>query len=458
MGILKRVNRDELNENGSLLSSTGDSLTGEQRAVRDYRRMLLEEIDLDELSRYDDTQKRVRLERVMSHLISRSGPVMSTTERQSIIRRVVDEALGLGVLEPLLADPSVTEIMVNGHENVYVERRGKLEKLSLTFTSNDHLMQTIDRIVASVNRRVDESSPMVDARLVSGERVNVIIPPLALDGPSLTIRRFPAPFSLKDLMNKDSLDETTMKFLQICVKARFNIVVSGGTGTGKTTMLNALSGLIPNDDRIVTIEDSAELQLQQPHVVRLESRPANVEGQGQVSIRDLVRNSLRMRPDRIIVGEVRGGETLDMLQAMNTGHDGSLVTVHANSAADAISRLETLASMSEVTIPYGAIKDQINSAVDLIVQLTRGVDGSRRVKEVVAVVSRGREEFLLAPIITFESDPLDDSMRVKGHFKTHPAPYRLAHRLWLSGNPLPDTVPVLPDLSQDSTGTRDVLQ
>lgn len=454
MGILNRVHRDEATDNNTSLMPDGDSLTNEQRAVRDYRRMLLEEIDLDELSRYDDTQKRVRLERVMSHLISRSGPVMSTVERQSIIRRVVDEALGLGVLEPLLADPSVTEIMVNGYKSVYVERRGRLEKLDLTFTSNDHLMQTIDRIVASVNRRVDESSPMVDARLASGERVNVIIPPLALDGPSLTIRRFPAPFSLFDLMDKGSLDKTTMQFLETCVRARFNIVVSGGTGTGKTTMLNALSGLIPNGDRIVTIEDSAELQLQQPHVVRLESRPANVEGQGQVTIRDLVRNSLRMRPDRIIVGEVRGGETLDMLQAMNTGHDGSLVTVHANSAADAVSRLETLASMSEVTIPYDAIKDQINSAVDLIVQLTRGVDGSRRVKEVVAVVSRGREEFLLAPVITFEADPLDDSMEVTGRFINHPVPRRIAHRLWLSGNPLPDTAQALPEPSNDPTGTR----
>ena len=362
---------------------------------------------------------------------------MSASARQSLIRRVVDEALGLGVLEPLLADPSVTEIMVNGPNDVYVERRGRIQKLDMGFSNDAQLMQTIDRIVAAVNRRVDESSPMVDARLPTGERVNVIVPPLALDGPTMTIRRFPTPFTLDDLIRKGSLDPVARDFLTACVRARFNIVVSGGTGTGKTTMLNALSGLISDADRIVTIEDSAELQLQQPHVVRLESRPANIEGKGQVTIRDLVRNSLRMRPDRIIVGEVRGGETLDMLQAMNTGHDGSLVTVHANNAADAVSRLETLASMSELSIPYAALRDQINSAVDLIVQLNRGVDGSRRISEIAAVTSQSREEFTLAPIMDFVADPITEQRTVTGRFVFHPLPEAISHRMWLAGESLP---------------------
>lgn len=443
MSLLGRISADRAAAGDDLeaLERSSD-LTSEQRAVQDYRRLLLEEIDLGELARFDDAQKRVRLERVMSHLITQSGPVLSTVQRQKMIRRVVDEALGLGVLEPLLADPSITEIMVNGPTDVYVERRGTLEKIDVEFSSNDHLMQTIDRIVAGVNRRVDESSPMVDARLTTGERVNVIIPPLALNGPTLTIRRFPDPFSLSDLMRIGSLNEQTQELLSACVLGRFNIIVSGGTGTGKTTMLNALSGLIPDSDRIVTIEDSAELQLQQPHVIRLESRPANVEGKGQVTIRDLVRNSLRMRPDRIVVGEVRGGETLDMLQAMNTGHDGSLVTVHANSAIDAVSRLETLASMSEVQIPYDAIKDQINSAVDLIVQLERAADGSRRIKEIAAVVSHSREEFALAPLMRFEADPIGPDRKVTGEFRTFPVPQSVAHRLWLAGCPLPDGFPV----------------
>nr|WP_022873204.1 CpaF family protein [Nesterenkonia alba] len=412
------------------------------RAVAEYHQLLVEEINLEELSRLDPAQQRVRLERVMSHLVSRQGPVLTSRERQTIIRRVVDEALGLGILEPLLADPSVTEIMVNGPDDIYVERSGRLEKLDYGFSSAGQLMQTIDRIVAGVNRRVDESSPMVDARLPTGERVNIIVPPLALDGAAVTIRRFPTPFTLDDLVDKGSFDQATSQLLTACVKARLNVVVSGGTGTGKTTLLNALSGQIPDEERIVTIEDSAELQLQQPHVIRLESRPPNVEGKGQITIRDLVRNSLRMRPDRIIVGEVRGGETLDMLQAMNTGHDGSLVTVHANNTEDAVSRLETLASMSELNMPYQALRDQINSAVDIIVQLTRTADGARRVTEVATVASRGREEFLLRPLMRFEQEPLQSDRVVRGAVRLYEVPAALADRLWLAGNPLPEFVPV----------------
>ncbi|WP_330173867.1 CpaF family protein [Streptomyces sp. NBC_01498] len=402
-----------------------------------YRAKLLEEIDLAEMSALAAAERRARLERVLGHIISREGPVLSTGERSQLIRRVVDEALGLGILEPLLEDASISEIMVNGPEQVFVERSGRLELLPMRFASNEQLMQTIERIVSTVNRRVDEANPMVDARLPSGERVNVIIPPLSLSGPILTIRRFPRAFTLQELIGLGSLDEQMMVLLSGLVRAKFNVIVSGATGTGKTTLLNALSGLVPSGERIVTIEDSAELQLQQPHVITLETRPANVEGKGQVTIRDLVRNSLRMRPDRIIVGEVRGGETLDMLQAMSTGHDGSLATVHANSAEDALMRLQTLASMSEVEIPFEAIKDQINSAVDVIVQLTRHADGSRRLTEIAIVDSHGREEYRIVSVCRFLAQPMSTEGQVKGHFEYYPLPRRIAERLYMRGEPIP---------------------
>mgnify|MGYP002756506413 FL=1 len=321
--------------------------------VSTYRNRLLEEINLDEVSSLSMPQRRARLERMLSRILSAEGPVMSSSERVRLIERVVDESVGLGILEPLIADQTVTEIMVNGTGSIFVERAGRLERLPQGFSSEEEIYRTIDRIVSSVNRRVDESSPMVDARLAGGERVNVIIPPLALDGPTITIRRFPQPFRLNDLVTRKSLPNDAANLLMSMVRARLNILVSGGTGTGKTTFLNALSGAIPEAERILTIEDAAELSLQQSHVVRMEARPANSEGKGQVTIRDLVRNALRMRPDRIVVGEVRGGETLDMLQAMNTGHEGSLTTVHANSTVDALSRLETLASVSytHLTLP-----------------------------------------------------------------------------------------------------------
>ncbi|MFC6852484.1 CpaF family protein [Aquipuribacter hungaricus] len=327
--------------------------TDEQLVTR-FKRLLLEEVDLHELGRLEVAQRRLRLERVLAHLVSREGVILTTRERNRLVRRVVDESVGLGVLEPLLADPSVSEIMINGHDTIYVERFGRLERIPSGFTNDDQLLQTIDRIVSTVNRRVDESSPMVDARLPAdgrlprGARVNVVLPPLALNGPTVTIRLFPAALGMEDLLRFGSVDEPTARLLAACVRARLNIIVSGGTASGKTTMLNALSSFVPGHERIVTVEDAAELVLEQEHTVRLETRPANVEGRGAVTIRDLVRNSLRMRPDRIIVGEVRGGEALDMLQAMNTGHEGSLATVHANSTEDALSRLETLAAMSEV--------------------------------------------------------------------------------------------------------------
>ncbi|WP_030668360.1 CpaF family protein [Streptomyces sp. NRRL B-1347] len=405
--------------------------------VATYRAKLLEEIDLAEMSSLSAADRRVRLERVLGHIISREGPVLSASERAHLIRRVVDEALGLGVLEPLLADASITEIMVNGPDSIFVERAGRVEQLPLRFASDDQLMQTIERIVSTVNRRVDESNPMVDARLPTGERVNVIIPPLALTGATLTIRRFPRAYTLPELIGLGSLDEHMLMLLAAFVRARFNLIVSGGTGSGKTTLLNALSGLLPGHERIITIEDSAELQLQQDHVIRLESRPPNVEGKGQITIRDLVRNSLRMRPDRIIVGEVRGGETLDMLQAMSTGHDGSLATVHANTAEDALTRLQTLGSMSEVQVPFEALRDQINSAVDVVVQLARHADGSRKVAEIVLLVSHGRQQFRIAPVTRFVPHPVGPDRVVHGYFEHLPLPRPVAERLYVAGEPVP---------------------
>jgi pilus assembly protein CpaF len=413
-----------------------------ERAVRDdgvvhYRRRLLEEIDLADLAILNATQRRARLERVLGHILTREGPLMSTRERAQLIRRVVDEALGLGVLEPLLADETVTEIMVNGPDNVFVERSGRIERVETRFVSDEQLYQTIDRIVSTVNRRVDESSPMVDARLPSGERVNVIVPPLALTGPTLTIRRFPKPYRLSELIDKGSLDQPTSLLLAAFVRARLNLVISGGTGSGKTTLLNALSAFVPEGDRIVTIEDAAELQLQQEHVISLESRPANVEGKGEITIRDLVRNSLRMRPDRIIVGEVRGGETLDMLQAMSTGHEGSLATVHANSADDAVIRLETLSNLGDVIVPSDTLRDQINSAVEVLVHLARMSDGSRRIVEVATLTSRRREQFRLTTLMRFDAEPIGPDRVVRGAFRHYPLPSGLVGRVVLAGEAVP---------------------
>ncbi len=341
---------------------------------------------------------------------------LTEVERRTLALQIRDDLLGHGPIQMYLDDPSVTEVMVNGIDQIYIERDGRLTRTETRFMSEQHLRRVIDRIVTQVGRRIDESSPMVDARLQDGSRVNAIIPPLAVDGPSLTIRKFSKdPFGVNDLIEFGSLTKLVADLLEATVRGKLNVLVSGGTGTGKTTLLNVLSGFIPDGDRIVTIEDAVELQLHQDHVVRLESRPANVEGRGAVEIRDLVRNSLRMRPDRIVVGECRGGEALDMLQAMNTGHDGSLSTIHANSPRDCLSRLETLVLMAGVDLPSRAIREQIASAVDLIVQITRMRDGTRRVTEVAEVVGMEGENITIQEIFSFDySAGMDEHGRFRG--------------------------------------------
>src|SRR6059058_3203316 len=328
-----------------------------------------------------------RVTRAVTEQLVLDRTPLTREERRQIIREITDDILGYGPLEPFLRDDSVTEVMVNAHDRIYVERLGKIERTDAAFVDNAHLLRIIDKIVSTIGRRVDESSPMVDARLPDGSRVNAIIPPLSLKGPTLTIRKFSRdPYTMDDLISFGSVSPKAAQFLAACVKGKLNVLISGGTGTGKTTTLNATSAFIPGDERIVTIEDAAELQLQQEHVITLESRPPNIEGQGEVRIRELVRNALRMRPDRIIVGEVRGPETLDMLQAMNTGHEGSLTTIHANSPRDALSRLETLVLTAGVELPLRAIREQVSSAFDLLVQITRLVDGSRRISHITEVL------------------------------------------------------------------------
>ena len=348
-----------------------------------------------------------RVLRAVTEQLALDRTPLTRDERRQLVREITDDILGYGPLEPFLRDDSVTEIMVNGGERIYIERAGKIELSDSTFVDDAHLLRIIDKIVSQVGRRVDEASPMVDARLPDGSRVNAIIPPLALRGPTLTIRKFSRdPYTMDDLINFGSLTAKSAHFLAACVQGKLNVLVSGGTGTGKTTTLNALSAYIPGDERIITIEDAAELQLQQDHVITLEARPPNIEGQGEVKIRELVRNALRMRPDRIIVGEVRGPETLDMLQAMNTGHEGSLTTIHANSPRDALARLETLVLTAGVELPLRAIREQVASAFDLLIQITRLVDGSRRISHVTEVLRMESDVITLQDI--FLARPPDE--------------------------------------------------
>ena len=354
-----------------------------------------------------------RVFRAVTEQLALDRTPLTREERRQLVREITDDILGYGPLEPFLRDDSVTEVMVNAFDRIYVERAGRLERTPAAFVDNAHLMRIIDKIVSQVGRRVDESSPMVDARLPDGSRVNAIIPPLALRGPTVTIRKFARdPYTMNDLIGFGTITGKSAQFLSACVRGKLNVLISGGTGTGKTTTLNALSAFVPNDERIVTIEDAAELQLQQEHVITLESRPPNIEGVGEVRIRELVRNALRMRPDRIIVGEVRGAETLDMLQAMNTGHEGSLTTIHANSPRDALSRLETLVLTAGVDLPLRAIREQISSAFDLLVQIQRLVDGSRRITHVTEVLRMESDVITLQDI--FAAKPPDEEHNPTG--------------------------------------------
>src|SRR5712675_1217159 len=354
-----------------------------QQVKADLHRKILDRLDLEKLGRTVGDAARDEVLTLIRNSVNSEAVPLSFAERERLSREILDEIFGLGPLEPLLKDNTISDILVNRFDRVYIERAGKLELTSFSFKDNQHLMQIIDRIVSRIGRRVDESSPMVDARLADGSRVNAIIPPLALDGPCLSIRRFGRdPVTARNMIENKTLSEPMLELLAAMVKGRLNLLISGGTGAGKTTLLNVLSGYIPNSDRIVTIEDAAELQMNQEHVVRLETRPPNIEGKGQVAQRQLVINCLRMRPDRIIVGEVRGEEALDMLQAMNTGHDGSLTTIHANTPRDAIARMETMALMANLNLPEKAVRRQIASAVQLIVQIARFTDGSRRVTHV----------------------------------------------------------------------------
>jgi pilus assembly protein CpaF len=357
------------------------------------------------------------VDRRLRELLEEVETPLSIQEKAQIIQQIGDNILGLGPIEPFIRDPEITEVMVNSHRVVYIERGGKIYRTDVSFRNEEDLRRTIDKIVGRVGRRIDDSSPYVDARLTDGSRVNAIIPPLAIHGSALTIRKFSAdPFTAKDLIDFGTLTPELVPFLDACVRGRLNILVSGGTGAGKTTLLNVLSAFLPEDERIITIEDSAELRMQQPHVVSLEYRPPNIEGQGEVTIRDLVRNALRMRPDRIVVGEVRGGETLDMLQAMNTGHDGSISTIHANSPRDVLSRLETLALMAGMDLTVRALREQVSAAIDLIVHVARFQDGVRRVANVTEVVGLEGDTVTMQDLFLFHVDAgLDERNRVRGH-------------------------------------------
>ena len=401
-------------------------------------RKLLDKLNLESIASLTKPVLSNEIRKIVESLVVEETTPLSLLEREKLVNEVLDEVLGLGPLEPLLKDSSISDILVNTHKHVYVERKGKLEITDVRFKDDPHLMQIIDRIVSAVGRRVDESSPMVDARLPDGSRVNAIIPPLAIDGPILSIRRFgTTPLTADDMLNNNSLTPAMLELLKGIVKARLNILISGGTGSGKTTLLNILSGYIPDDERIVTIEDAAELQLHQVHVVRLETRPPNIEGKGAIRQRQLVINSLRMRPDRIVVGEVRGEEALDMLQAMNTGHDGSLTTIHANSPRDALSRMETMISMANLNLPDKAMRQQIASAIDAVIQVSRLSDGTRKIISLSEVVGMEGDIVTMQDIFVFERVGIGEKGKVLGRFRPTGIRPKFSERLKYSGIHLP---------------------
>ena len=441
-----------LNSTGGGVSNAGASRGGSlgggtnnernAKSLEELKRIihgkLVDKLDLSRVSDLagDTLRREIRL--VVERLCDTENPLLNRMERERLIDEVLDETFGFGPLEALLKDPTISDILVNGPHKIYVERRGKLEKTDIKFRDNEHLLQIIDRIVSKVGRRVDETSPMVDARLPDGSRVNAIIPPLALDGPTMSIRRFGAnPLKLEDLLNYKAFTPEMAMLMEACIKARLNIVISGGTGCGKTTLLNTLSSFIPHDERVITIEDAAELQLQQDHVVRLETRPANIEGKGSVNTRDLVKNALRMRPERIIIGECRGPETLDMLQAMNTGHAGSMTTLHANTTRDAQSRLETMIMMAGLDLPIKAMRQQISSAVDLIIQANRLQGGPRKITSISEVLGMEGDVIIMQEIFRFKQLGIDQNGRSYGQFEASGVRPGFIPRLEASGIKLP---------------------
>jgi pilus assembly protein CpaF len=435
------VQPKRLSENGGDGTAGRDNGDTAKRGALAYadlktkvHRQLIEQLDLSKLGTIPLGTLQMQIRNITEELLVAEGTPLSRQERDRIVIEVEHETFGLGPIEPLMRDPTISDILVNGAKEVFVERRGRLERTDVQFRDDAHLLQIIERIVSKVGRRVDESCPMVDARLEDGSRVNAIIPPLALDGPVLSIRRFAVdPLKVSDLLKFGTLTQTLADTIQAAVKARLNILVAGGTGSGKTTLLNVLSNAIPNSERIVTIEDSAELQLQQDHVVRLETRPPNIEGKGAVTQRDLVRNALRMRPDRIIVGEVRGAEALDMLQAMNTGHDGSISTVHANSTRDALSRIETMVLMAGISLPGRAMREYISSALDLLIHLARLSDGTRKVVKVTEVVGMEGDMVTLQDIFVFDQKGVGPNGEVLGHHRATGVRPRFAERLKAAG-------------------------
>jgi pilus assembly protein CpaF len=417
-------------------------MAGSRSALQEIKgrvhRRLLERLNLSNLDSLDRDQVVGEIRKVVHDLLTRETLPLNFEERDELVGQVLDEIFGLGPLEPLLKDPEISDILVNSHDRVFIEKRGKLFPTDVRFKDDRHLLQIIDRVVSAVGRRIDESSPMVDARLADGSRVNAIIPPLALDGPCMSIRKFKRDtMAGEDLIRTDSITQPMLDLLKGIVKARLNIIISGGTGAGKTTLLNILSSYIPEDERIVTIEDSAELQLRQPHVVRLETRPANMEGNGAVPQRMLLINALRMRPDRVVMGETRGAEAIDMLQAMNTGHDGSITTLHANTPRDALGRLETMISMANLGIPERAMRQQIASAVDVVIQASRMSDGTRRVMSIAEIVGMEGEIITMQEIFVYERQGTDENGKVIGRFRPTGIRPRFADRLKTYGIDLP---------------------
>jgi pilus assembly protein CpaF len=437
-----------LSHNGAGSRLGGSMAGGERQGAKSFEELkrlihgkLVDKLDLSRVSDLEGDTLRREIRLVVERLCDTENPLLNRMERERLIDEVLDETFGFGPLEVLLKDPTISDILINGPHKIYVERRGKMEKSDVKFRDNDHLLQIIDRIVSKVGRRVDETSPMVDARLPDGSRVNAIIPPLALDGPSVSIRRFGAnPLKLEDLLNYKAFTPEMAMLMEACIKARLNIVISGGTGCGKTTLLNTLSSFIPHEERVVTIEDAAELQLQQDHVVRLETRPPNIEGKGAIATRDLVRNALRMRPERIIIGECRGGETLDMLQAMNTGHAGSMTTLHANTPRDAQARLETMIMMAGMELPIKAMRQQISSAIDVIIQANRLQGGPRKVTSITEVMGMEQEMIIMQDIFRYKQLGIDQNGRAYGQFEATGVRPSFVNRLEASGIKLPSNL------------------